>query len=161
VHRGPLVALGYWNDPERTAERFRPAPGREPGLCLPEHAVFSGDLAVRDEEGFLYFVTRNDEMIKTSGYRVSPTEVEEAAYETGLARDAVALGVTDDRLGQRIVLVASPAAGAELDPAALLAALRRRLPLFMVPKDVVVRAELPRSPNGKYDRAALRQELNR
>jgi acyl-CoA ligase (AMP-forming) (exosortase A-associated) len=159
VHRGPLVALGYWNDPERTAERFRPAPGREPGLCLPETAVFSGDLVVRDEEGFLYFVDRNDEMIKTSGYRVSPTEVEEAVYDIGLARDAVALGVPDDRLGQRIVLVASPATGADLDRAALLAELRRRLPLYMVPKDVLVRPEIPRSPNGKYDRALLHREL--
>lgn len=161
VHRGPLVALGYWNDPERTAERFRPAPGREAGLCLPETAVFSGDLAVRDEEGFLYFVSRNDEMIKTSGYRVSPTEVEETVHDTGLVKDAVALGIEDPRLGQRIVLVVSPLAGIEVDTAALLAELRRRLPLFMVPKDVLVRPHVPRSPNGKYDRALLRQEVGR
>ena len=161
VHRGPLVALGYWNDPERTAERFRPAPGRDAGVVLPETAVFSGDLAMRDEDGFLYFVSRNDEMIKTSGYRVSPTEIEETVHETGLAGDAVALGVEDPRLGQRIVLVASPRFGAELDTAALLAELRRRLPLYMVPKDVLVRDEIPRSPNGKYDRARLRQEAGR
>ena len=160
VHRGPLVALGYWNDPERTAERFRPAPGRDPGVVLTEHAVFSGDLAVRDEEGFLYFVSRNDEMIKTSGYRVSPTEIEEAVHETRMAGDAVALGVEDDRLGHRVVLVASPPAGGELDTAALLAALRKKLPLYMVPKDVLVRAEIPRSPNGKYDRNRLKQEVS-
>ena len=109
MHRGALVALGYWNDPERTAERFRPAPGRDRRVCTPEIAVFSGDLVKRDEEGFLYFVGRKDEMIKTSGYRVSPTEIEEVAYATGLVGDAVALGVDDERLGQRIVLVASPA----------------------------------------------------
>ena len=109
VHRGALVAMGYWNDPERTAERFRPAPAREPGLCTEEMAVWSGDTVVRDEDGFLYFVGRKDEMIKTSGYRVSPTEIEEVAYDTGLVRDAVALGVEDAKLGQHVVLVVSPA----------------------------------------------------
>jgi acyl-CoA ligase (AMP-forming) (exosortase A-associated) len=158
VHRGPLVALGYWNDADRTAERFRPAPGRDPGITTPETAVWSGDLVVRDAEGFLSFVGRTDEMIKTSGYRVSPTEVEEAAYDTGLVRDAVAVGVPDERLGQRIVLVATPT-GPELDGADLLARLRRALPLYMVPSRVDVRAELPRSPNGKFDRPALRAEV--
>jgi acyl-CoA ligase (AMP-forming) (exosortase A-associated) len=159
VHRGPLVALGYWNDPERTAERFRAAPGRDSRVTVPETAVYSGDLAVRDQEGFLYFVSRNDEMIKTSGYRVSPTEIEEVVYDTGMARDAVALGVEDARLGQRIVLAVSPAAGVDLVPGTLLAELRTRLPLYMVPKDVVVLPEIPRSPNGKFDRARLRTEL--
>lgn len=158
VHRGALVAMGYWNDPERTAERFRPAPGRE-GALLAEMAVWSGDLVVRDEEGFLYFVGRGDEMIKTSGYRVSPSEVEEVVYGTGLVRDAVALGVDDPRIGQHILLVVSPAGGRELDGAALLAELKKQLPLYMVPKDLVVRPEIPRSPNGKFDRNLLRQEL--
>jgi acyl-CoA ligase (AMP-forming) (exosortase A-associated) len=160
VHRGALVALGYWNDAERTAERFRPAPGREAGIRATEIAGWSGDVAVRDEEGFLYFVGRKDEMIKTSGYRVSPTEIEEAVYDTGLVRDAVALGVEDDRLGQRIVVVVSPPAGGEVDPAALLAELKKRLPRYMVPEAVSVRPELPRSPNGKFDRNLLRQETS-
>jgi acyl-CoA ligase (AMP-forming) (exosortase A-associated) len=158
VHRGALVALGYWNDPARTAERFRPAPGRDGAICTPELAVFSGDLVRRDEEGFLYFVSRKDEMIKTSGYRVSPTEIEEVAYGTGLVGDAVALGVEDERLGQHIVLAVSPANGA-LEPEELLARLRKQLPLYMVPKHVVVRSELPRSPNGKFDRTLIRHEL--
>jgi len=158
VHRGALVARGYWNDPERTAERFRPVPGAE-GALLPEPAVWSGDSVVRDEDGFLYFVGRSDEMIKTSGYRVSPTEVEEVAYGTGLVRDAVALGVPDPQLGQRIVLVVSPHGDAELDPTAVRAALKKELPLYMLPKDVLVRPELPRSPNGKFDRNLLRQEV--
>jgi acyl-CoA ligase (AMP-forming) (exosortase A-associated) len=159
VHRGALVAMGYWNDPERTAERFRPAPGRDPGLCTTELAVWSGDAVTRDDEGFLYFVGRRDEMIKTSGYRVSPTEVEEVVYDTGMVRDAVVLGVDDARLGQRILLVASPPHGAELDAAALLAELKKRLPLYMLPRDVVVRPEIARSPNGKFDRSALRAEF--
>jgi acyl-CoA synthetase (AMP-forming)/AMP-acid ligase II len=158
VHRGALVSLGYWNDPERTAERFRPAPGREAGITLTELAVWSGDAVVRDEEGFLYFVGRRDEMIKTSGYRVSPTEIEEAAYETGLVRDVVALGVDDAKLGQAVLLVVSPVDPEGFEPAALQAELRRTLPLYMVPREVVSRTSLPRSPNGKFDRALLREE---
>jgi acyl-CoA ligase (AMP-forming) (exosortase A-associated) len=160
VHRGALVALGYWADPVRTAERFKPAPGERPDWRIPELAVWSGDTVVADEEGYLYFVGRRDEMIKTSGYRVSPTEVEEVAYDSGLVRDAVALGVEDARLGQRIVVVAT-AAGEELDPKALIAYMRSRLPLYMVPGSIEVRDELPRSPNGKFDRNLLKVELGR
>lgn len=159
VHRGPLVSLGYWNDPVRTAERFRPAPGRDPRLCTTELAVWSGDTVVRDNEGFLYFIGRDDEMVKTSGYRVSPTEIEEVAYASGPVRDAVALGVDDERLGQHIVLVVAPTAGERLDPDLLHQQLRKQLPLYMVPKQIVVREHLPRSPNGKFDRQRIRQEL--
>ena len=158
VHRGALVAMGYWNDTERTAERFRPVPSRDGCACSSETAVFSGDLVRRDEEGFLYFIGRRDEMIKTSGYRVSPTEIEEVAYDTGLVEDAVALGIDDARLGQHIVLAVSPANG-RLEPDELLGRLRRQLPRYMTPKRVVVRPSLPRSPNGKFDRACLRREL--
>lgn len=159
VHRGALVALGYWNDPIRTAERFRPAPGSGAGWRAPELAVWSGDAVVADEDGFLYFVGRRDEMIKTSGYRVSPTEVEEVAYDSGLVRDAVALGLDDPRLGQRIVLLVTAAEGVDLSTDRLLSTMRQQLPLFMVPSDVIVRAEMPRSPNGKFDRNLLKQEL--
>jgi acyl-CoA ligase (AMP-forming) (exosortase A-associated) len=159
VHRGALVAMGYWNDPERTAERFRPAPQREIGLCADEMAVWSGDSVVRDEEGFLYFVGRKDDMIKTSGYRVSPSEIEEVAYDTGLVRDAVALGLEDPQLGQQVVLVVSPTSEAEVDVDALLSQMRKTLPMYMLPKRVDVRPEIPRSPNGKFDRKLLREEL--
>jgi acyl-CoA synthetase (AMP-forming)/AMP-acid ligase II len=116
-------------------------------------------VVVHDEEGFLYFVGRRDEMIKTSGYRVSPTEIEEVSYGTGMVRDAVALGIDDPRLGQRILLAVSPADGREFDRDLLLSALKQQLPLYMVPKEIVVRPELPRSPNGKFDRNLLRREL--
>jgi acyl-CoA ligase (AMP-forming) (exosortase A-associated) len=155
VHRGALVSLGYWNDPVRTAERFKPAPARDGALCTPEMAVYSGDVVVADEDGFLYFVSRKDEMIKTSGYRVSPTEIEEAVYDTGLVRDAVALGVEDPKIGQVIALVVS----GDVDPDALRGVLAKQLPGYMVPRQVTVRGELPRSPNGKFDRALLRREL--
>ena len=93
VHRGVHVTLGYWNDPASTAERYRPAPGQPPGLPMPEMAVWSGDTVKMDEEGFLYFIGRRDEMIKTSGYRVSPTEVEEVAYATAWVAECAAFGV--------------------------------------------------------------------
>lgn len=160
VHRGALVSLGYWNDAERTAERFKPAPGRDAEITVTELAVWSGDLVTRDEDGFLYFVGRGDDMIKTSGYRVSPTEVEEVVYETGLVADAVALGVGDERLGQRIVLVVSPRDPEGFETAALLAELRRQLPQYMQPAEVVVRPELPRGPNGKFDRTLLREQVS-
>ena len=158
VHRGALVALGYWNDPVRTAERYRPVQHPQQPWRAPERAVWSGDTVVADQEGFLYFVGRTDDMIKTSGYRVSPSEIEEAAYSTGLVRDAVALGEDDPALGQRIVLVIT-AAAPELDIGALAAALRQRLPLYMVPARIELRESVPRSPNGKYDRTRLVAEV--
>lgn len=159
VHRGALVALGYWNDPERTRERYRPVPHPGQEWRALELAVWSGDTVVADEEGFLYFVGRTDEMIKTSGYRVSPSEIEEAAYGTGLVRDAVALGVEEPGLGHRVVLVAT-AAGDGLESTVLLGALRQVLPLYMVPSTIELRGELPRSPNGKFDRVLLKAQVS-
>ncbi len=161
VHRGALVGLGYWNDAEKTAERYKPLPvgvgGREGGLQLPEFAVFSGDTVRRDAEGFLYFVGRRDEMMKTSGYRVSPTEVEEILYATGLVGECVAFGVHHDSLGQAIQVIATPPEGAaELDAAALTAACKARMPAYMVPHGIEARTgPLPRNPNGKIDRKTL------
>ena len=120
VHRGALVALGYWNDTARTALRFRPAPGQDPALPLPEMAVWSGDTVRRDAEGFLYFVGRSDEMIKVSGYRISPTEVESVLHASGLVSEVAVFGVDDATLGQAIVAVAVADPGL-VDRAALLA----------------------------------------
>ncbi len=159
VHRGIHVALGYWNDPEKTAERYRPAPGQLAGLVIPELAVWSGDTVKMDEDGFLYFIGRRDEMIKTSGYRVSPTEVEEVAYAAGAVTEVAAIGVDHPVLGQAVVLIAYAAGAGEQAGDALLAACKRELPAFMVPARVVVRAEpLPRNPNGKIDRKKLAGE---
>ncbi|ORV90536.1 acyl-CoA ligase (AMP-forming), exosortase A system-associated [Mycolicibacterium iranicum] len=158
VHRGPQVALGYWNDPERTAQRFRPLPRSGAPWRTPELAVWSGDTVITDPEGFIYFVGRRDEMIKTSGYRVSPTEIEDAAYATNLVRDAVALGVEDDVLGQHVVLAVAPAVE-NFDADAMLAQMKSTLPPYMMPRSVVVRDAIPRSPNGKLDRNLLREEL--
>ncbi|MBL8397928.1 MAG: acyl-CoA ligase (AMP-forming), exosortase A system-associated [Candidatus Accumulibacter sp.] len=164
VHRGALVGLGYWNDPQKTAERYRPlparTPGRDSGLVLPEIAVFSGDSVRMDEEGFLYFVGRRDEMIKTSGYRVSPTEVEEVLYATRMVGECAAFGLDHPMLGQAIQAVVTPPAGGEVDPVALLAECRQRMPAYMVPAAIAVRqGPLPRNPNGKIDRKLLASEF--
>jgi acyl-CoA ligase (AMP-forming) (exosortase A-associated) len=154
VHAGPLVAKGYWNDPARTAERFRPAPD---GARYAGSAVWSGDRVRRDDEGLFYFVGRADAMIKTSGNRVSPGEIEETAVASGATPEAVALGYPDPRLGEAIALVAR-GRGGEAD-AALRAYLKRELPNFMQPSAILWREALPRGPNGKIDREALKREL--
>lgn len=158
VHRGALVARGYWNDPDRTRVRFRPYPP-DAGAESPERAVWSGDLVYRDAEGFLYFVGRNDDMIKTSGYRVSPTEIEEVAYASGLVGEAAAFGVADDKLGEHIVLAVTGAAGGDCDTQLLAKAIGAEVAKYMVPRRIVVLPELPRSPNGKFDRAELRRRV--
>ncbi|MBK7900534.1 MAG: acyl-CoA ligase (AMP-forming), exosortase A system-associated [Azonexus sp.] len=159
VHRGALVGQGYWNDGEKTAERYKPLLHREAGLVLPEIAVFSGDTVRRDEEGYLYFIGRRDEMIKTSGYRVSPTEIEEVLYGTQLVGEVAAFGVPHPQLGQAVVVVATPR-GETLDVDALLKLARERLPIYMLPARVDVRpGPLPRNPNGKIDRKLLSGEF--
>jgi acyl-CoA ligase (AMP-forming) (exosortase A-associated) len=169
VHRGALVGQGYWNDAEKTAERYKllapDAPGRAPGLQLPEYAVFSGDNVRMDAEGFLYFIGRRDEMMKTSGYRVSPTEVEEIVYATKLVGECAAFGVEHATLGQAVHVIATPPAvdgdqGVLVDTAALapalLAACRIHMPAYMVPAGIeFVSGPLPRNPNGKIDRKLL------
>lgn len=152
VHAGPLVAKGYWNDPERTEERFKPAPAQSHYGGL---AVWSGDRVRSDAAGLLYFVGREDAMIKTSGNRVSPTEVEEAAVASGVVAEAVALGYPDHRLGEAIALIVRGPGPDEQ----LRAYLRRELPNFMQPSAILWRDDLPRSPNGKLDRERLKQEL--
>lgn len=160
VHRGALVSMGYWNDAEKTAERFKPIPSPHSGLPIPELAVWSGDTVRMDEEGFLYFISRRDEMIKTSGYRVSPTEVEEVVYTTGMVAEAAAIGVPHPSLGQAIVVVAIPREKQLIDAKMLLAACKPKLPAFMLPSRVEIwSGSLPRNPNGKIDRKLLAQEL--
>lgn len=160
VHRGALVSMGYWNDHEKTAERFKPVPSRQSGLTIPELAVWSGDTVRMDEEGFLYFIGRRDEMIKTSGYRVSPTEIEEVIYGTELVGEAAAIGVPHPVLGQAIVLIVTARADSKIDRDGLLAACKLHLPAFMLPSSIECReGNLPRNPNGKIDRKFLAQEL--
>ncbi len=151
VHCGPLVAKGYWQDPERTAERFKPAPeaSKYGGM-----AVWSGDNVRRADNGLLYFVGRDDAMIKSAGNRISPQEIEDAALSTGLADEAVAFGVADDRLGHAIYLVMR----GKGDEEAMRAALRSELPNFMQPSVIRRVDAMPLNANGKIDRARLKEE---
>ncbi|MEX2123331.1 MAG: acyl-CoA ligase (AMP-forming), exosortase A system-associated [Woeseia sp.] len=159
VHRGALVALGYWNDHERTVKRFRPAPNQPGGLPFPEIAVWSGDTVVKDEDGFLYFVGRKDDMIKSSGYRISPTEVEEVVYATGLVNECAALGIPHLELGQAVVIACHAENPRDGTRDELLVACKKALPNYMVPTEIVFRDALPRNPNGKIDRKRLSAEL--
>jgi acyl-CoA synthetase (AMP-forming)/AMP-acid ligase II len=156
VHCGPLVAQGYWQDPERTAERFRPAPSfaRHQGL-----AVWSGDRVRRDAQGLLYFAGRRDAMIKCAGNRISPQEIEEAVLATGLVAEAVALGVPDARLGQAVHLIVRPLPGYSSNDEELRSILLQNMPNFMIPKVIHWRQSLPTGPNGKIDRAGLQAEF--
>ncbi|TKD50930.1 AMP-binding protein [Sphingomonas baiyangensis] len=156
VHAGPLVAQGYWQDAERTALRFKSAPAFS---TYGGTAVWSGDSVTEDESGLLRFVGRDDEMIKSSGNRISPTEVEEAVLAGGEVAEAVALGVADARLGQAITVVARANGDSEAAEVALRQRLRRDLPSFMQPATYVWRDALPRNANGKLDRAALKKEI--
>jgi acyl-CoA ligase (AMP-forming) (exosortase A-associated) len=158
VHCGPLVSRGYWQDPGRTAERFRAAP---PASTYGGTAVWSGDTVVRDADGLLTFIGRADETIKTMGTRVSPTEIEELAHQSGAVAQAVALGIADEMAGQRIRLVAAaipgvPEADAE---ASLRAHFKREAAPFMQPAGIVWLDALPISANGKLDRAAIRERF--
>lgn len=160
VHRGALVTMGYWNDIVKTAACYKPIISRENGLTIPEFAVWSGDTVRMDEEGFLYFVGRRDEMIKTSGYRVSPIEIEEVIYATEKVGEAVAIGVPHPVRGQAIVVIATPRIGEKLEAEDLLTACKHYLPSFMLPSHIDIRENsLPRSPNGKIDRKPLLQEM--
>jgi len=178
VQQGPLVARGYWNDPARSTQRFRAGPDGAP-------AVWSGDTVRADADGYLWFVGRDDEQIKTSGYRVSPTEVEAAAAAAGWP-ECVAVGVPDALLGQVIALtvgqhpedkeaqtdasghanlstdIRPPDGVVPGDESDLQAALRAVLPAWMVPRQIVFwRGPLPRNQNGKFDRVLIREAVLR
>jgi len=149
VHRGPTVSLGYWNRPEDTARVLRPHPFR-PAAIGGETVCYSGDLAVQDDEGFLYFVGRDDAMIKSAGFRISPTEVEETLMASGKFRHVAVIGLPDAWTGQRVHAVAV-ASGDGIDTAGVLKQASETLPAYMVPKQIELVDALPTTPNGKVD----------
>ncbi|MBA2674447.1 acyl-CoA ligase (AMP-forming), exosortase A system-associated [Ramlibacter sp.] len=158
VHRGAFVTRGYWKDRERTEEKFRRLPAALMGPLGEEIAVWSGDIVHRDDEGFLYFVGRKDDLIKVSGYRISPTEIEEVVLATGLAREAAVIGVPHPTLGAEIVAFVVPADD-QLHDVQVIQACKPRLPTYMVPARVVLLDALPRNGNGKFDRKQLAADL--
>jgi long-chain acyl-CoA synthetase len=149
VVRGANVMLGYWNAPVETAKKFRP--GRYPG----ERLLYSGDLFKRDAEGFLYFVARKDDMIKTRGERVSPKEIENAILELDGVSEAAVIGVPDEILGQAIIAYIVRSKYANISDQELLKHCSRNLEPFMVPRKVVFMECFPKNPSGKVDKKQL------
>jgi acyl-CoA ligase (AMP-forming) (exosortase A-associated) len=157
VHRGPTVSMGYWGEPELTAHVLRPHPFLPPELGNEEKVCYSGDLVKMDEDGFLYFIGRRDTMIKSSGFRISPTEVEEVLFQTGEIRQAAVIGIPDDVLGQSIKAFVVPKDGVPIDAGCVRAFCADKMPRHMVPKEVEVLEELPKTSSGKVDYPALRR----
>jgi acyl-CoA ligase (AMP-forming) (exosortase A-associated) len=157
VHRGPTVSMGYWGRPDLTSKVLRPHPFIPPELGDDEKVCYSGDLVKMDEEGFLYFVGRRDNMLKSSGFRISPTEVEEMLFQSGKLREAAVIGIPDETLGHKIKAIVAPRDGESLDADALLSFCAERMPRYMVPKLVEIMASLPKTSSGKVDYPTLRK----
>jgi len=158
VHRGPTVSMGYWGQPELTARVLKPHPFLPAELGDREKVCYSGDLVTIDEDGFLYFVGRRDNMIKSSGFRISPTEVEEVLYQSGKLREAAVIGIPDGTLGHVIKAYVTPRDGESMNPEALLSFCAEKMPRYMLPKFVQVMDSLPKTPSGKVDYTALRRD---
>jgi amino acid adenylation domain-containing protein len=153
VHRGPTVTLGYWKDPQLTARVFRPNPLRPEGAPDAERVVHSGDLVRRDADGFLYFVSRKDRIIKTMGFRVGPDEVADVLYASGEVAEAAVMGEPDPMWGERIVAHVVLAAEGSLERLKIYCG--RELPRHLQPARIEVRDAMPLLPSGKHDVAAL------
>ncbi len=151
IVRGPHVMQGYWRNPEATAPRIRE--GRNPG----ERILCSNDLFRTDDEGFLYFVGRRDDIIKSRGEKVPPREVEEVIHLDPAVHEAAVVGVPDRLLGEAVHAHVSAREGKEVDPAALKRLCAEHLEDYMVPQKIVVHDELPRNQNNKIDRLGLAQ----
>ncbi len=150
VVRGSHVMQGYWNDPEETAKRYRP--GRYPA----ERLLYTGDLFKTDEEGFLYFVARKDDIIKSRGEKVAPKEIEGILYRLPEVAEAAVVGVPDPVLGQAIKAFIVCGDGHQLAERDVLRHCAQHLEDFMMPKHVEFRDSLPKTSSGKIDRLALR-----
>ncbi len=152
VHRGSLVSMGYWGKPQATAEKIKPCP-QLTHLIGNEQVVYSGDIVRIDEDGYYWFVGRHDAMIKSSGFRISPTEVEDVVFRSGLVADVVAFGVPDELLGEAVEIVVTAAHDTRVDEEALLRYCRRKMAHYMVPRSVHRwKGEFPRTGSGKIDR---------
>ncbi|MFW6116009.1 MAG: class I adenylate-forming enzyme family protein [Chloroflexota bacterium] len=148
VVRGQHVMRGYWGDPEATAARYRP--GAIPG----ERVCYTGDLFRMDEEGFMYFISRKDDIIKSRGEKVAPKEVENVLYGLRGVKEAAVVGVPDPVLGQAIkAFVVTD--GVQLSEAEVLAHCRANLEDFMMPGSVAFCQTLPKTSSGKIKKTGL------
>jgi acyl-coenzyme A synthetase/AMP-(fatty) acid ligase len=150
VIRGSNVMRGYWNAPDITAKTYRP--GRIPG----EKWLYSGDYFRRDEEGFLYFLGRKDDMIKSKGERVSPKEVENVLCDMEAVSEAAVVGVEDEILGQAIRAFLVLRDGAKPKEKDILRHCSSRLEPFMVPTFIKFLEKMPKTANGKIDKEHLK-----
>lgn len=157
VHRGPTVSMGYWGEPELTAQVLRPHPLSAPQLGDTEKVCYSGDYVTMDEEGYLFFVGRRDTMIKCSGFRISPTEVEEVLFQSGLVKGAAVIGVPDPSVGQFIKAFVVGKDGGSINTEELLQFCSARSPRHMVPRVIEMVDDLPKTSSGKVDYPALRR----
>lgn len=157
IHRGPTVSMGYWGQPELTAKVLRPHPFLPSEVGDVERVCYSGDYVTMDKDGFLYFVGRRDTMIKSSGFRVSPTEVEEILFKTGLLKAAAVIGVPDDVLGQTIKAFVVARDGERLEVEQLRQFCAANMPRHMLPKAIEVLDEMPKTTSGKVDYPSLRR----
>ncbi len=149
VVRGATVMAGYWDKPEQTAKKLRPGP--VPG----EHVLYTGDYCRMDEEGYLYFVSRMDDIIKSRGEKVSPVEVERAIYLIDGVKEVAVIGVVDDLLGEAVKAIVVAQEDSELTVQALQLGCQKRLESFMVPKYFEIVAELPKGLTGKIQKGSL------
>jgi long-chain acyl-CoA synthetase len=149
--RGPHVMMGYWGQPERSAQLLKP--GRYPG----ERVLCTGDHFRMDEAGLLYFVSRSDDIIKTRGEKVSPTEIEGVLYELPGVLEAAVIGVPDALLGESVRAYVVPEPGAILNEREVKRACMVRLEAVKVPQEVLFVSELPKTASGKIRRQSLRE----
>ena len=145
--RGPKITRGYWKDPDKTRASFFGDWFR------------TGDIGHLDDGGFLYLTDRKKDMIISGGENIASSEVERAIYQLAEVREVAVIGLPDDRWGERPVAVVVLNAGAVLDLASLTAHCRANLAGFKVPKDLIIRDQLPRNPSGKILKRILRAEL--
>jgi acyl-CoA ligase (AMP-forming) (exosortase A-associated) len=157
VHRGANIAMGYWRDPENTAKRFRPAPFQQGKGGQTEIAVYSGDYVKTDEEGYIYFIGRKDQMIKSHGMRVSPEEIEDCIFASHMAAHVVAFAVPFDDVKNNIIVALVPS-----DPLSFLEKdlhlyCKMQMPEYMRPDILWQLESFPLTSSGKPDRVKLRE----
>jgi len=163
VHRGDYICLGYWNDPEATAKAIRPDPLAVPGCPGNPRALYTGDYGYVDEDGLLYFVGRRDAQLKSMGVRVSPLEVEEILYASGMVEEVAVVGKAHELLGDEIwaVVVPKPVARPEEIASRLTAYSRGAMSPYMMPRRFLAKGEMPKTTTGKIDYQAIKREVER